>query len=130
MLTEGQQVWRREKVDSFTFLMTVGLAFEEEVLIVICRSGLQSGREIAEKEHFFDEMVNEWDLHKVDELVLSMSDFNGNVGKWIQGFESVLEGNGIGERNAEGRMLLEFCEEKELCVPNMWFILRKQRNGK
>ena len=30
-------------------------------------------------------------------------------------------GNGIGERNVEGKMLLQFYDEKELCVANTWF---------
>ena len=30
-------------------------------------------------------------------------------------------GNGIGDRTVEGKMLLEFCDEKELCVANTWF---------
>uniref|UniRef100_A0A0L8FZ88 Endonuclease/exonuclease/phosphatase domain-containing protein n=1 Tax=Octopus bimaculoides TaxID=37653 RepID=A0A0L8FZ88_OCTBM len=91
------------------------LAFEGEVVRVICGYGLQSGRGIAEKGQFFDGMANEWDLHKVDELVLGMGDFNGHVGKWIQGFEGVHGGNGIGERNLEGRMLLEFRDERVVC---------------
>ena len=32
-----------------------------------------------------------------------------------------MEANGIGERNVEGKMLLELCDEKELCVGNTWF---------
>uniref|UniRef100_A0A0L8G8U0 Endonuclease/exonuclease/phosphatase domain-containing protein n=1 Tax=Octopus bimaculoides TaxID=37653 RepID=A0A0L8G8U0_OCTBM len=55
-----------------------------------------------------------------------MGDFNGHVGKWILGFEGVHGGKGIGERNLEGRMLLEFCDEKELCV-NTWFRKTKKR---
>uniref|UniRef100_A0A0L8HKL2 Endonuclease/exonuclease/phosphatase domain-containing protein n=1 Tax=Octopus bimaculoides TaxID=37653 RepID=A0A0L8HKL2_OCTBM len=55
-----------------------------------------------------------------------MGDFNGHVGKWIQGFEGVHGGNRIGERNMEGRMLLEFCDE-ELCVVNTWFRKTKKR---
>ena len=35
--------------------------------------------------------------------------------------EDVPGGNGIGDRNVEGKMLLEFCDEKELCVVNTWF---------
>ena len=30
-------------------------------------------------------------------------------------------GNGVEKRNAEGRRLLEFCDERELCVANTWF---------
>uniref|UniRef100_A0A0L8HA70 Endonuclease/exonuclease/phosphatase domain-containing protein n=1 Tax=Octopus bimaculoides TaxID=37653 RepID=A0A0L8HA70_OCTBM len=107
--------------------MTVVLAFEEEVVRVICGYGLQSGRGIAEKEQFFNEMVNEWDLQQVDELVLGISDFNGHVGKRIQRFEGVHGGNGIGKRNLEGRMLLEFCDEKELYVVNMRFRKTEKR---
>ena len=47
-----------------------------------------------------------------------MGDFNGHVGKRI---EDVQGGNGIGERNMEGKMLLEFCDEKELSSANTWF---------
>ena len=55
------------------------------------------------------------------ELVLGMGDFNGHVGKRIEGYEGVHGGNEIGERNVEGKMMLEFCDEKELCVANTWF---------
>ena len=34
--------------------------------------------------------------------------------------EGVHGGNGIGERNVEGKRV-EFCDEKELCVANTWF---------
>ena len=62
------------------------------------------------------------------EIVLGMGDFNGHVGKRIEGYEDVQRGNGIGERNVEQKMLLEFCDEKELCVANTWF--RKGENRK
>ena len=41
----------------------------------------------------------------------------GHVGRHIDGFVEVHGGYGVGQRNLEGRMLLEFCLEKELCVP-------------
>ena len=44
----------------------------------------------------------------VGELVLSMGDFNGHVWKWIEGYECVHGGNGIGKRNVEEKVLLEF----------------------
>ena len=101
--------------------MTVVMVFEEEVLRIRCVYGPQSGRTAAEKEHFSDDLRSEWDLHSVGELVLGMGDFNGHVGKRIEGYEDVHGGNGIGERNVEGKMLLEFCDEKELYVANTWF---------
>ena len=83
--------------------------------------GLQSGRMGAEKERFYDDLRSEWDLHSVGELVLGKGDFNEHVGKRIEGYEGVHEGNGIGERNVERKMLLAFCDEKVLCVANTWF---------
>ena len=61
------------------------------------------------------------------ELVLSTSDFNGHVGKRIEGYEGVHGGNGIGKRNVEGKML-EFCHERELREANTWFIKGEKRN--
>ena len=50
-------------------MMTVVLAFEEEVVRIICVYGPQTGRTSVEKEHFYDELSSEWDLHSVGELV-------------------------------------------------------------
>ena len=98
-------------------VMTVVMVLEEEVLRIICVYGPQRGRMAAEKEHFYDDLRSELDLHSVGELVLGMADFNGYVGKQSEGYEDAHGGNGIGERNVEGKML-EFCDEKELCVAN------------
>ena len=78
--------------------------------------GPQSRRTSAEKERFYDDLRSKWDLHSMGELVLDMGDFNGHVGKRIEDYEDLHGGNGIGERNVKGKMLLEFCVEKELCV--------------
>ena len=53
-------------------VMTVVMVLEEEVLRIICVYGPQSGRMAAEKEHFYDDLRSEWDLHSVDELVLGI----------------------------------------------------------
>ena len=61
-------------------------------------------------------------------LIISLGDFNGHVGKYIESFEGVNGGNGIRKRNVEGRRLLEFHDEKELWVANTWFY--KVKKGK
>ncbi|XP_068684483.1 uncharacterized protein [Montipora foliosa] len=90
------------------------MALEEEVVRIICVYGPQSGRTGAEKERFYDDLRSEWDLHNMGELVLGMGDFNGHVGKRIEGFEGVYGGNGVGERNLEGKMLLEKGEKRKV----------------
>ena len=93
-------------------LMTVVMALEEEVVRIICV--YSTG---AEKDSFYDDLRSEWDLHSMGELVLGTGDFNGHVGKRIEGYEGFHGANGFRERNVEGKMLLEFSGEKE-CVAN------------
>ena len=63
-------------------------------------------------------------MGNANELVLGLEDFNGHVGKCAEGFEGI---RGIGQRNAEGRLLLDFCDKKELCVANTWYKKRDER---
>ena len=97
------------------------LAFGKQVIRVISAYGPQAGTPLEEKHRFHDELAGEYELQNPSEVVFGLGDFQGLVGEEIEGFEGVHEGNGIGMRNAEGRMLLEFCDETELCVANTWF---------
>ena len=51
--------------------------------------------------------------------MLGLGDFNGHVGRCAEGFEGIHGGYGIGKRNAEGRLLLDFCDQKELCSKHL-----------
>ena len=42
-------------------------------------------------------------------------------------FEGIHGGYGVAKRNAEGRMLLDFCDQKELCVANTWYKKKNKR---
>ena len=55
-------------------------------------------------------------MHCAGDLVMCLGDVNGHVGRNIYGFDGVHGGYGVGQRNLQVRMLLEFCLEKELCV--------------
>ena len=52
-------------------------------------------------------------MHSAGNLVMCLGDFNGHIGRHIY---RVHGGFDVDQRNLEGRMLLEFCLEKELCV--------------
>ena len=107
--------------------MAIGLVCKEEVVRVICAYAPQSGKPDAEKERFYEEIACEWGMANANELVLGLGDFNGHVGKCAEGFEGIHGGYGIGKRNAEGRMLLDFCDQKELCVANTWYKKKDKR---
>ena len=62
-----------------------------------------------------------------DDLAKCLGYFNGHIGRYIDGFDGVHGGYGVGQRNLEGRMLSEFCLEKELCVSNTWFMREEKR---
>ena len=94
-------------------VMDIGLVFEKEVVRVICAYAPQSGKPDPEKERFYEEMARKWSVVNENELVLGLGDFNGHVGKCAEGFEGIHGGYGIGKRNAEGRLLLDFCDQKE-----------------
>ena len=55
---------------------------------------------------------SKWDLHSVGELVLCMGDFNGHVGKRIEGYEGVHGRNGIGEINVEGDAIWFYARQR------------------
>ena len=55
-------------------------------------------------------------MHTACDLVVCLGDLNGHAG-WY--FDGVHGGSGAGQRNLEGRMLSQFCPEKELCVKYM-----------
>ena len=105
-------------------VITLVVAFEEDMLMLICWYAPQNGRSLEEKQSFYDELKCEWNMHSADDLVMCFGDFNGHVCRHIGGVHG---GYGVGQRNLEGRMLLEFCLEKELCVSNTWFKREEKR---
>ena len=84
----------------------------------------------SEKVRFYEEMAREWSMANANEMVLGFGDFNGHVWKCAEGFEGILGGYGgyaIKKRNVKGRMLLDFCVQRELCVTNTWYKKRDER---
>ena len=102
-------------------VMILVIVFEEDVLRLIYRHASQSGRSLEKKQSFYDELKCEVDMHSADDLVMCFGEINGHVGRYFDGFDGVHGGYGVGQRNLEGALLLEFCLEKELCVSNTCF---------
>ena len=88
---------------------------------IVCAYAPQCGRSMSEKKKFYDEMARGCEMENANELLNCLDYFNGHIGKEFDGFEGVHGGFGIGKRNLEERLLLEFCVEKDLCVGNSWF---------
>ena len=63
--------------------------------------GQKSGRPDTEKVRFYDEMTSEWDFGSFSEIIVSLRDFNGHVGKCAEGFERVHWGMVLGKEMQE-----------------------------
>ena len=61
-------------------------------------------------------------MHSVDDLAVCLGDFNGHVGMHIDGVHG---GYGVGQRNLDGILLLEFCLDK-LFLSNTLFKREKR----
>ena len=94
------------------------------MLRLLCGYAPQSGRSLEEKQSFNDELKGE---HSAGHLVMCLGDFNGHVGRHIDGLDGVRGGYVVSQWNLEEIMLLEFCLEKELCVSNTWFEREEKR---
>ena len=108
-------------------MMIMCIILGKEMLWVICVSEPQSRKQDKQKNKFHDELVHKWDMKDTKELTMGIGDFNDYVGKKVDGFEGVHGGNGIGEQNLKDRMLLEFCDQKNLYVANTWFKKEKRK---
>ena len=108
-------------------VMVVVIIFGKKVVRIVCAYSPQCGRSMSEKEKFYEEMARGCEVENANEVLICLGDFNGHIGKEVDGFEGVHGGFGIGKRNLEGRLLLEFCVEKDLYVGNSWFKKKDSR---
>ena len=108
-------------------VMVVVIIFGKKVVRIVCSYAPQGGRSMSEKEKFYEEMGRGCEVENANEVLICLGDFNGHIGKKVDGFEGVHGGFRIGKRNLEGRLLLEFCVEKDLCVSNSWFKKKDSR---
>ena len=79
------------------------------------------------RQSFYDKLKCELAMHSSGDVVMCLGDFNGHVGRHISGFDETH--HVAGQKNLEGRMLLEFCLEKVLCVCQIHG-LRERKRGR
>ena len=93
----------------------------EELVVVISAYGPQTGYEEGEKEKFMEKLDQLVGKIEEGELLIVCGDLNGHVGKESEGFEEVHGGHRYGNRNREGRSILEMAQRRELVVCNTWY---------
>ena len=77
--------------------------------------------EPAEKERFYFDLRRLLQSTPAAYKVLILDDFNARVGRDTKAWKGVLGRHGVGNRNDNGRQLLEFCSEQQLTITNTIF---------
>jgi hypothetical protein len=102
-------------------LIVVRVVVGKSVLNLICAYAPQVGRAMEEKEEFLTLLGKTLSGINCKERMIVCGDFNCHVGAGVDGYEGVHGGNGFGERNTEGEMLLELASAMELTIVNTYF---------
>ena len=95
------------------WLLTIKLKISENMVNIVSAYGLQVGCDEDEKEGFLEDLIGE--MSEKEELVIG-GDLNGHVGKETDGYFRVHGGRGYGERNEEGRRILDMAQRNDLMV--------------
>ena len=84
-------------------IMVVIITFSKKVVRIICIYAPQCGRSISEKEKSYEKIARGCEVEKENEVLICLENFNGHIGKEVDGFEGAHGGFGIGKKNAEGK---------------------------
>ena len=98
-------------------LLVVRVMIGKSVLNLISVHAPQVGRPMDEKVEFYISLGKVLKTIKDSEYLAVCGDFNGHVGKDVEGFDGVHGGMGFRSRNVEGEMLLEFAWMLGQCMP-------------
>ena len=93
--------------------MTAVVVLEENVLRFICWYAPQSESSSEDKQSLCDELKCEWDMFSAGDLVMCLGNINRYVGGNSHGFDGVHGWYVVGQRNLEGRKLLQYSLKKE-----------------
>ena len=99
--------------------MTVNFGREKAIFVILYAP--QQERTDEEKEEFFGNVQTEIGNIKSNKEFIVMGDLNGHVGTTGTRYEQSIGHQGIGESNAEGKRILDFCVRNNLAVMNIYY---------
>lgn len=114
-----------ERVDSVDFrserIIGITLKLDTKNISMIQVYAPQQGRPVAEKEDFYNSLQDVTESAKYRENVIIMGDWNGHVGHDREGVRDVVGAHGLGDRNADGSRIIDFCILNGLSIMNTYF---------
>ena len=100
-------------------IIAITLNFKSYKISFIQAYAPQQGRPQEEKEIFFEQLQDTFDSLPTDSEIIIIGDLNGHVGNTK--VENVIGDFGVGEKNAEGEAIIDFCMRNGLSVMNTFF---------
>ena len=89
-------------------IIMIKIIVREEVVNVLYAYAPHTGLEQSEKRCFWESLDDILRSIPEDQQVFLGGDFNGHIGREIEGYDGAHGGFGFGSRNEDGRTLLEF----------------------
>ncbi|KAK3874881.1 hypothetical protein Pcinc_020200 [Petrolisthes cinctipes] len=109
-------------------MMKIKLVVGEKVLNIfsVYRYAPQQGRPDEEKEKFREKLSDRISEVSRGDIVIVAGDMKVHTGRDNGGYEEVMGGYGIGQRNKEGEQMLQLCQLHNLRIWNTWFMKREE----
>ena len=106
-------------------ILLVWMMVHNQMICVTSVYGPQSGRTVAEKQTFREALERMIGLVENECILISAGDYNAHIGKAESGEEECVGKFGWGERNREGRDLIEVFLRNNLAVAGTFFQKRE-----
>ena len=118
-----------ERVKEITYkterILSISMELNNTGISLIMVYAPQQGRNTEEKEEFHETLQETYDSVKYRNNVIMMGDWNGHVGMDREGIEGVLGAFSVGNRNAEGKRIIDFCATTTiLTIMNTFYLHR------
>ena len=81
----------------------------------------QQGRPVIEKEEFYRQLQDVLNNSKYKENIIMCGDWNGHIGTDRLNYEEIIGAHSIGNRNEDGKRILDFAIVNSLSVMNTFF---------
>ena len=108
-------------------LMILKLEIGGRILHVISAYAPQAGRDVTDKDKFWNKLHEEVRKIPKEDFIWFGSDLNGHIGEETAGYVGVHGGVGYGDMNEEGRRILDFSDTHGLTIGNTWFTREEKR---
>ncbi|KAK3890591.1 hypothetical protein Pcinc_005471 [Petrolisthes cinctipes] len=107
-------------------MMKIKLVVGEKVLNIFSVYAPQQGRPDEEKEEFREKLSDRISEVSRGDIVIVAGDMNVHIGRDNGGYEEVMGGYGIGQKNKEGEQMLQLCQLHNLRIWKTWFMKREE----